>query len=112
MNQDGLGPKCNVRSNKRYVRYIKSDVRSSVKSGGEPGLVRLRPRGRIHTRHPCDRRRRGSPTAAPPTSSPIEAALVAQGIAKVKWTAYNQHGEAVYTFTPIAVLARRPDAAS
>ncbi len=35
-----------------------------------------------------------------------------QGIAKVKWTAYNQHGEAVYTFTPIAILARRPDAAS
>jgi acyl dehydratase len=32
-----------------------------------------------------------------------------QGIAKVKWTAYNQHGEAVYTFTPIAILARRPD---
>jgi acyl dehydratase len=32
-----------------------------------------------------------------------------QGIAKVKWTAYNQRGEAVYTFTPIAVLARRPD---
>ena len=32
-----------------------------------------------------------------------------QGIAKVKWTAYNQRGEAVYTFTPIAILARRPD---
>jgi acyl dehydratase len=29
-----------------------------------------------------------------------------QGIAKVKWTAYNQRGEAVYTFTPIATLAR------
>jgi acyl dehydratase len=32
-----------------------------------------------------------------------------QGIAKVKWTAYNQNGEAVYTFTPTAILARRPD---
>jgi acyl dehydratase len=32
-----------------------------------------------------------------------------QGIAKVKWTSYNQRGEAVYTFTPIAILARRLD---
>jgi acyl dehydratase len=30
-----------------------------------------------------------------------------QGIAKVKWTTYNQRGEAVYTFTPIGILARR-----
>ena len=29
-----------------------------------------------------------------------------QGVAKVKWTAYNQRGEAVYTFTPITILAR------
>ena len=35
-----------------------------------------------------------------------------QGIAKVKWTAYNQRGEAVYTFTPIGILSRRPDPAS
>jgi len=26
-----------------------------------------------------------------------------QGIAKVKWTTYNQRGEAVYTFTPIGI---------
>jgi acyl dehydratase len=32
-----------------------------------------------------------------------------QGIARVKWTAYNQHGEAVYTFNPIAIVPRRPD---
>lgn len=31
-----------------------------------------------------------------------------QGIALVKWTAYNQNGEAVYTFTPIAIVPRRP----
>ena len=31
-----------------------------------------------------------------------------QGIARIKWTAYNQHGEAVYTFNPIAVVPRRP----
>jgi acyl dehydratase len=31
-----------------------------------------------------------------------------QGIVKIKWTAYNQHGEAVYTFTPIGVVPRRP----
>jgi acyl dehydratase len=31
-----------------------------------------------------------------------------QGIAKVKWTVYNQRGEAVYTFTPIAIVPRRP----
>jgi acyl dehydratase len=32
-----------------------------------------------------------------------------QGIARIKWTAYNQHGEAVYTFTPIAIVPRRPE---
>src|SRR5215831_11884134 len=31
-----------------------------------------------------------------------------QGVARVKWTAYNQHGEAVYTFTPIAIVPSRP----
>jgi acyl dehydratase len=31
-----------------------------------------------------------------------------QGIARVKWTAYNQHGEPVYTFNPIAIVPRRP----
>jgi acyl dehydratase len=32
-----------------------------------------------------------------------------QGIALVKWTVYNQRSEAVYTFTPIAIVPRRPD---
>jgi acyl dehydratase len=32
-----------------------------------------------------------------------------QGIVKVTWTAYNQHGEAVYTFTPIGIVPRRPE---
>ena len=31
-----------------------------------------------------------------------------QGIARVKWTAYNQQGEAVYTFNPIGIVPRRP----
>jgi acyl dehydratase len=31
-----------------------------------------------------------------------------QGIARVKWTAFNQNGEAVYTFNPIAIVPRRP----
>jgi acyl dehydratase len=31
-----------------------------------------------------------------------------QGIALVKWTVYNQRDEAVYTFTPIAIVPRRP----
>jgi acyl dehydratase len=31
-----------------------------------------------------------------------------QGIAKIKWTAYNQRGESVYTFTPIGIVPRRP----
>ena len=31
-----------------------------------------------------------------------------QGIALVKWTVFNQSGEAVYTFTPIAIVPRRP----
>jgi acyl dehydratase len=31
-----------------------------------------------------------------------------QGIARVKWTAYNQNGEAVYTFIPIAIVPSRP----
>ena len=33
-----------------------------------------------------------------------------QGIARVKWTVVNQSGEAVYTFTPIAIVPRRPSA--
>ncbi len=35
-----------------------------------------------------------------------------QGIAKIKWTAYNQRGEAVYTFTPIGIVPRRPNPAA
>ena len=31
-----------------------------------------------------------------------------QGVVRVKWTAYNQHGEAVYTFNPIGIVPRRP----
>ena len=31
-----------------------------------------------------------------------------QGIVKIKWTALNQRGEAVYTFTPFGVVPRRP----
>jgi acyl dehydratase len=31
-----------------------------------------------------------------------------QGVVLVKWTAFNQHGNPVYTFTPIAVVPRRP----
>ncbi len=31
-----------------------------------------------------------------------------QGIARVKWTAFNQQGEPVYTVTPLAILPRRP----
>ena len=30
-----------------------------------------------------------------------------QGIALVKWTMFNQNGEEVYTFTPIAIVPRR-----
>ncbi len=30
-----------------------------------------------------------------------------QGVARVKWTAFNQRGEPVYTFTPLAVVPRR-----
>ena len=29
-----------------------------------------------------------------------------QGIARVKWTAFNQRGEPVYTFTPMAIVPR------
>jgi len=31
-----------------------------------------------------------------------------QGIVRIKWIAYNQHGEAVYTFNPIAIVPSRP----
>ena len=31
-----------------------------------------------------------------------------QGIARVKWTAFNQHSDPVYTFTPIGIVPRRP----
>lgn len=33
-----------------------------------------------------------------------------QGIALVKWTMFNQKGEEVYTFTPIGIVPRRPQA--
>ena len=33
-----------------------------------------------------------------------------QGIVLVKWTMYNQNGNEVYTFTPIAIVPRRPQA--
>jgi acyl dehydratase len=32
-----------------------------------------------------------------------------QGVVRIKWTAYNQNGEAVYTFTPICIVPRRPN---
>jgi len=31
-----------------------------------------------------------------------------QGIVRLKWTAYNQRGEPVYTVIPIAIVPRRP----
>jgi acyl dehydratase len=31
-----------------------------------------------------------------------------QGIVQIKWTAYNQRNEAVYTFNPIGSVPRRP----
>jgi acyl dehydratase len=31
-----------------------------------------------------------------------------QGIARVKWTAFNQQGQPVYTVTPLAIVPRRP----
>src|ERR1700751_776074 len=31
-----------------------------------------------------------------------------QGVVRIKWTAYNQNGEAVYTFNPIAIVPTRP----
>ena len=31
-----------------------------------------------------------------------------QGVVRIKWTAFNQHGDPIYTFTPIAVVPRRP----
>jgi acyl dehydratase len=30
-----------------------------------------------------------------------------QGIARIKWTAFNQQGEPVYTFIPIGIVPRR-----
>jgi acyl dehydratase len=31
-----------------------------------------------------------------------------QGVVRIKWTAYNQNGEAVYTFNPIGIVPSRP----
>jgi acyl dehydratase len=31
-----------------------------------------------------------------------------QGVVRIKWIAYNQHGEAVYAFTPIGIVPRKP----
>ena len=30
-----------------------------------------------------------------------------QGVVRVKWTAFNQYGDPIYTFTPIALVPRR-----
>jgi acyl dehydratase len=35
-----------------------------------------------------------------------------QGVVHTKWTAFNQRGEAVYTFTPIGIVPRRPGSES
>ena len=32
-----------------------------------------------------------------------------QGVVRIKWTAYNQNGEAVYTFNPIGIVPCRPE---
>jgi acyl dehydratase len=31
-----------------------------------------------------------------------------QGIVRVKWTLFNEHGDPVYTFSPINIVPRRP----
>jgi acyl dehydratase len=31
-----------------------------------------------------------------------------QGVVRIKWTAFNQHGEAVYAFTPVGIVPRKP----
>ena len=31
-----------------------------------------------------------------------------QGVVRIKWTLYDQNGEAVYTFNPIGIVPRRP----
>jgi acyl dehydratase len=31
-----------------------------------------------------------------------------QGVVRIKWTMFNQRGEAVYTFTPIGIVPRKP----
>jgi acyl dehydratase len=31
-----------------------------------------------------------------------------QGVVRIKWTAFNQRGEAVYAFTPIGIVPRKP----
>jgi acyl dehydratase len=33
-----------------------------------------------------------------------------QGTVGIKWTMYNQHSQAVYPFTPMTIVPRRPDA--
>jgi|ERR1043166_1048434 acyl dehydratase len=32
-----------------------------------------------------------------------------QGVVRIKWTAFNQRGEAVYAFTPIGIVPRKPE---
>lgn len=38
----------------------------------------------------------------------LPSATKPQGIARIKWTAFNESGEPVYTVTPLAVVPRRP----
>ena len=49
------------------------------------------------------------PAMTDPLTAPVSLnAIGAQGVVRVKWTAFNQRGEPVYTFTPIGVVPRRP----
>src|SRR5205085_816628 len=38
----------------------------------------------------------------------LPSATKPQGVAKIRWTAFNQRGEPVYTVTPLAIVPRRP----
>ena len=83
-----------------YMRMVVDGVFGDSGSMGSPGVDQLRwlkpvrPGDTIHLEGEVVE-------VAPSRTKP-------QGIVRIKWIAYNQHGEAVYTFNPIAIVPSRP----